>query len=81
MSDAADTWNRMSVTDVIPNNRKVVALLSANEHLLTESEQETTREFLIHVEAFEYNHLSGDKTSVAPLFPNAMDNILLGEET
>lgn len=79
MSDAAHTWARMTISDVVPNNRKVVALLRANEHLLTDAELETALRFRVHAEAFEYNRLSGNKMPDAPLFPTAMDNILNGE--
>ena len=78
LSDAAEAWRRLVLSDVIPNNRRVADLLNANEHLLSESERTVLDKFLLHQQAFEYNHLSGDKTSAAPTFPDEMDTILLG---
>lgn len=80
LSDAADMWSRLAVSDIIPNNRRAIALLRANGHLLYEWERKAVQEFVIHAEAFEYNHLSGDKSSAAPLFPRATNSIL-EEET
>jgi hypothetical protein len=60
----------------LPNNKKIAALLEINRHLLKAEEQATLRAFVVHAEALEYNHVSGDKNPVAPLFPNEMDSIL-----
>lgn len=79
LSDAAAAWRRYVFSDIIPNNRRVAELLNANEHLLSESEKNLLDEFVLHQQAFEYNHVSGDKTSAAPTFPDEMDTILLGE--
>ena len=76
LSDAADVWHRYVFSDVIPNNRRVADLLGANEHLLSESEKDLFDKFLLHQQAFEYNHVSGDKTSAAPIFPDEMNTIL-----
>ena len=79
LSDAAAAWRRYVFSDIIPNNRRMADLLIANEHLLSESEKNLLDEFVLHQQAFEYNHVSGDKTSAAPMFPDEMDAILLGE--
>jgi len=75
-SDAADMWSRLAVSDIIPNNRRIIALLRANNHLLRDSERKVVQEYVVHAEAFEYNHLSGDKSSAAPLFPDAVSRLL-----
>jgi hypothetical protein len=79
LSDAVKDWKRHVLADVIPNNRKIANLLSVNEHLLTEDEKHILDIFTLHQQAFEYNHVSGDKTAHAPLFPKEMNNILRGE--
>jgi len=79
ISEAADTWEKLVLSDVIPNNRKISDLLRANYHLLRGSESQTLQRFRLHAEAFEYNHLSGEKNKVAPLFPEEMNSILKGE--
>lgn len=76
MTDAVAAWRRHVFADIIPNNRCVANLLGANEHLLDEKEKDLFEKFLLHQEAFEYNHVSGDKTSAAPVFPSEMNTIL-----
>ena len=76
LTEAAKQWQRLILTDILPSNRKIVALLETNGQLLTKREQETLRAFIVHAEAFEYNHVSGEKNPVAPLFPKEMNNIL-----
>ena len=44
--------------------------------LLSEEEKEALDKFVLHQQEFEYNHMSGDKTSAAPLFPDEMNTIL-----
>ncbi len=76
LTDAVDTWHRYIRSEILPNNRRIAKLLIANEHLLDQAERKTLSKFIVHQEAFEYNHVSGDKTSVAPLFPPEMAEIL-----
>lgn len=76
LADAAKQWRRLVLTQILPNNQKLIALLEINSHLLNESEKKTLRAFVVHAEAFEYNHVSGDKNSAAPLFPMEMNQIL-----
>ena len=76
LSDAASVWRRHVLSDVIPNNRRVADLLNTNEHLLTKRERATLDRFSLHQQAFEYNHVSGNKTAAAPLFPEEMNSIL-----
>ncbi|MCH7778233.1 MAG: hypothetical protein IH878_17140 [Gemmatimonadetes bacterium] len=76
LDDRAETWQRMARTKIIPNNRQLVQLLLKNAHLLKTSERQIMEAFRLHAEALEYNHLSGDKTSDAPLFPIEMSKIL-----
>lgn len=76
LSGAAAAWNRHVLSDVIPNNRKIINLLKANEALLDDKELDVLDAFVLHHEAFEYNHISGDKSEVAPLFPEGMNSIM-----
>ncbi len=79
LSDAAKVWIRYVHSTIIPNNRKLSRIFSVHNHLLTEDEREVVDRFIIHQESFEYNHVSGDKVSSAPLFPIELNTILLGE--
>jgi hypothetical protein len=72
----ATTWERYVRSDIVPNNRRVLECLLKNSNLLTESEMRVVEDFRLHSEALEYNHLSGDKTADAPLFPLKMNKIL-----
>ena len=76
ISEAASMWQKLSVETVIPNNRKIEQLLSANLDLLNEAELEIYHQFKIHKEGFEYNKLSGNKNADVPLFPNEINSIL-----
>jgi hypothetical protein len=72
----AVTWARYVKSDIIPNNRRVLRCLLKNQKLLTDTEICIVEHFRLHCEALEYNHLSGDKTADAPLFPIAMNRLL-----
>jgi len=76
LSGAAAAWKRHVLSDLIPNNRKIINLLKANEAILVDIELDILDAFVLHHEAFEYNHISGDKSEVAPLFPDGMNSIL-----
>lgn len=76
VSDAKSVWKRAVLNAVIPNNRTIYQTLSKNYGLLNGEEQSILHEFKMHAEAFEYNHLSGDRSASAPRFPPAMQLIL-----
>lgn len=76
MSDAANAWQRLLLSDIIPNNRALLMLVRRNQMLLNPTEREVIEQFRIHAEALEFNHLSGDKNNTAPIFPKAMNDIL-----
>jgi len=76
MSDAARAWQRLLLSDILPNNRELVMMLRRNERLLETNELEIMERFRIHAEALEYNHISGDTNSSAPIFPREINSIL-----
>jgi hypothetical protein len=69
ISDAATTWQRLVRSKVIPNNRYLAELFARNRTLLGEVERGVVAQFLVHQEAFEFNHIGADKSAAAPLFP------------
>jgi 5-methylcytosine-specific restriction endonuclease McrA len=79
ISDAAQAWKVNVLETIIPNNRSVRLALEKNLHLLSDSEKDVFQKFVLHQEAFEYNHLTGDKNSTAPLFPLEMNSLLTKE--
>jgi hypothetical protein len=76
ITDAADMWKKQVISDVIPNNRVISRLFAAHRHLLKSDEAAVAERFRVHAEAFEYNHLSGDKFTDAPLFPKEITQVL-----
>jgi hypothetical protein len=76
LTDAATMWEHFLKTDILPNNRLLTELLSVNDRLLSSDEKKIVDQFIVHKCALEYNHISGDKNTSAPLFPPDMERIL-----
>jgi hypothetical protein len=76
ITDAARMWHQAALSDLIPNNRLIVQLLNGHRKHLSRRDSAIAEQFRIHTEAFEYNHLSGDKFPEAPLFPKKICTIL-----
>ena len=76
ITDAAREWQRLVLAVILPNNKRLLALLRKNKQLLNDSERDVVEQFAVHQEGFEYNHLSGNKSAVAPVFPREMNQIL-----
>lgn len=75
LSDASLLWEKYILEEIIPNNRRISALLLKNCSLLSDKENSIIQQFIIHQEGFEYNHISGEKNSSVPLFPVEMEDI------
>ncbi len=75
--DIAREWRRRVLGTILPNNRKICALLKVNEKLLGDNEKAIAQRFSVHQEAFEYNHISGNKSAAAPLFPKELNTMFL----
>ncbi len=72
-------WEQKSIDTIIPNNRNIYTLLERNYDLLSEAEKDLFEEWKQHKESFEYNKLSGDKTSAIVIYPETFDRILEDE--
>ena len=68
-------WERQAIQKIIPNNRKIEAVIGNNETLLNESEFKLYIQFKNHREGFEFNKLSGDVNAVVPRFPDGFETI------
>lgn len=66
-------WERQSIQKIIPNNRKIEAVITQNEKLLSEEEYPLYIRFKQHREGFEFNKLSGDVSAVVPRFPDGFE--------
>lgn len=76
-SGAAEQWKRKMLTRILPNNRRMLAILDANRHLLSDTERDTVELFRQHVNDLEAFHIEGRKEN-ASRFPTALSKILAG---
>lgn len=76
-SDLAGVWRRKMRAIVLPNNRKILAILDANLRHLNQEEMKTLEAFRQHLDDLEAKHLAG-VVDVASRFPAGMRRILTG---
>lgn len=76
-SDAARVWQRKMRAIILPNNRKILAVVDANSHHLNVNERKTLEAFRQHIDDLEAKHI-GDSGDVASRFPKDMSDILTG---
>lgn len=76
-SEGIRDWRRKVLELIIPTNRRILELLDANAHLLTEGEFDTLAMFRIHVDDFEGRHVHGRIEVGSQRYPSGMDNILI----
>jgi hypothetical protein len=74
-SGAAERWRRKVLQKLIPNNRRVLALLDANKLLLDIRELVTLEKFRQHIDDLEARHIEGYREG-ASTFPEEMARIL-----
>ena len=74
-SGAAEQWKRKMLTRILPNSKRILAILDANRHLLSEVERETAERFRQHIDDLEAVHIEGRKED-ASRFPANLSNIL-----
>lgn len=74
-SGAAERWKRKMLTHILPNNKRVLALLDANRTLLLGDESNTLELFRQHVDDLEGFHIENLKNDAAR-FPSAMASVL-----
>ena len=75
-SEMADVWARKVRSLILPNNRKVLAILKANRRHLRPEEREVLERFRQHVDDLEARHLGEGVVAVGATFPEEMSNIL-----
>lgn len=68
-------WLKRVVSDIIPNNRKLLILIDANYSLLASKEIEVLEKFRIHVGDLETKHLFKGSQTIASRFPTGMTHI------
>ncbi|MBB5984781.1 hypothetical protein [Sphingobium lignivorans] len=74
-SGAAERWKRKMLTCILPNNKRMLALLDANRILLRGNERATLELFRQHIDDLEAYHIE-NLNNDASRFPDAMASIL-----
>lgn len=74
-SGAAEQWKRKMLTRILPNSRRILAILDANRHLLGNDEKATLEKFRQHIDDLEAFHIENIKED-ASRFPNELAKIL-----
>jgi hypothetical protein len=74
-SGAAEQWKRKMLTRILPNNRRVLASLDANRHLLHDDEKSIVERFRQHIDDLEGFHIEGNSQD-ASRFPEELSRIL-----
>lgn len=75
-SEEAIVWKEKVRDQILPNNRKILAILDENKHLLTANEMMILEKFRQHVDDLERRHLRGDYSGGGIKFPQEMETIL-----
>ena len=75
-SEVAKVWQRKMRAIILPNNRKVLAILDANRRHLNQLEAKTLEAFRQHIDDLEAKHIGEGSGDVASRFPAAMSDIL-----
>jgi hypothetical protein len=74
-SGAAEQWKRKMLTRILPNSRRMLAILDANRHLLNDGEKATLEQFRQHIDDLEAFHIEGSRED-ASRFPSEFSLIL-----
>lgn len=74
-AEEANVWKRKMLSQIIPNNQKILLFLDINSDLLTDEEMLTVENFRQHVDDLIERHF-GDNLDVASRFPEKMNDIL-----
>ena len=77
-SEYAQIWRLKVRSCILPNNRKLLAILDANRHHLFDVELRTLEEFRQHVKDMEARHLVSSVAGAGRQFPVDMHAILEG---
>ena len=75
-SELAKVWRRKMRAILLPNNRKVLAILDANRGHLSQIEAKTLAEFRQHIDDLEAKHIGEGSGDVASRFPTRISDIL-----
>ena len=74
-SGAAEQWKRKMLTRILPNSRKMLAILDVNRQLLDGNEKTTLEQFRQHIDDLEAFHIEANRED-ASRFPAELAKIL-----
>lgn len=74
--DRSEQWRRHMGSTILPNNRRILAILEGSFSLLNPSERRTLAVFRIHLKELEERHTQNNWTPGSTRFPSAMTTIL-----
>lgn len=75
-SELASVWQRKVRSIILPNNRRVLAVLDANRRHLSAFEAQTLEAYRQHIDDLEAKHIGAGSGDVASCFPLGMSDIL-----
>ena len=73
-SGSAEQWRRKMLTRILPNSRRMLAILDANRHLMDDSEKVAQERFRQHVDDLEAFHVEQNRED-ASRFPTEFADI------
>ena len=76
VSEFAYIWKEKCITDIIPNNEKILKILEYNKDLISDDKLSILELYKNHIEGFKMNHTSKYKSPNVPLFPKEILTIL-----
>ncbi|WP_280865600.1 HNH endonuclease [Streptomyces sp. SAI-127] len=76
----AAAWSECVLSEIVPNNRLLVALVEVNEDLASEEEMETAELLRQHSNALERKHKGEPLLGPAPRFPQQAERLFEGEK-
>jgi len=75
LSELSHKWRQLCKDSLIPNNDKILEIISANIDLVPLEKLFIVEEYKNHVEGFKMNHLSEYKSADVPTFPQDIKDI------
>jgi hypothetical protein len=76
-SELAATWHAKMMATILPNNRKIMAVLQVNRRHLNDGEKLTTARFQQHIADLEARHILDEPSAVAERFPPGVAQIFM----
>lgn len=76
-SELAKVWQRKMRAIILPNSRKILTILDANQRHLSQSEVKVLEAFRQHIDDLEARHFGEGGDDVGSRFPVGMSDILV----